>query len=69
MVCKHMKRRETLTITLEMLNKTIRCHFKFIISAKLRNTFKLGISFGRNSKEGNWQNLSELKILSSSTRD
>lgn len=36
-------------VTLEIQIKMLRCHLKFIISAKLKNTFKLGIWFGRNS--------------------
>lgn len=38
-----MKRCRTSTIILEMQIKTMRCHFNFIVLAKLKNTFKLGI--------------------------
>lgn len=63
MAFKHMKRCGTSTIKLEMQIKTMRCHFKFIILAKPKNTFKLGLSFGRNAWEGNWQTISRLKIF------
>lgn len=38
-----MKRCGISTTTLEMQIKTMRCHLKFKILAKLKNTFKLAI--------------------------
>lgn len=51
-------------VTPEIQIKMKRCHLKFIISAKLKNTFKLEIWFGRNS-QGNRQIISKFKIFTS----